>query len=344
MAENCSNHKPIADQHFSDRTMQQAGLQACQECPFRKANRGRVHPDLEPYTDPWLTSIWRNVPKDGGSFGCHMFDAEAVHYSEDVKGAGYKKPADIGERKECAGMVAMVRRELEVILKSATYSDYAKARPFGLTEKSAEYFTARLNGEIEPPLRFSDYIDLADILDMHDVVDASDISWTFSESFLQDLHGFVKAINPAGNECACIVCTRHSEVHKMKTLSTADGESVKVDADLHALLHSMARAGIRTTSSCINIREAAAALAPNEVGPLMNAARRDVIGYEKPMRAHAPFIELRTGKASEDAFLKIISGFHGVTVTKGMGRAQAVFSTRHIPVLTALASVISRKI
>lgn len=317
--------------------MQPAGLQACQECPWRKENRGREHPDRTPYTDEWLTGIWRDIANDGGTFSCHLFDAGVVHYSDEVKAAGFKEPADIGGSKECAGMVAMVKRELELVLTSPSYTQYRDERPAGLSEEAISYFLARVKGEVGPTFRMSEYMDMADILDMHDVVDTDSMTWKYSAAFASDLNGLISTLLPELRTCECVVCTDHHKVHDMLPLTTAEGLDVSVDAELHPLLFELAKAGIRTTASCIDIHAAVKTLAPTWIDPLMNADVPGKLNYQTALRKQAAFIELRNDQATEKLFLAGSRLLAGIEVSDGNARSQIVFTRTFVPTLTAIA-------
>lgn len=329
--------------HYKDRDTQKAGLQACQECPFRKVNRGREHPDQAPYTDPWLTRIWRRVSQDGGSFSCHMFDAGVVHYSDDIKDAGYKKPADIGERKECAGMVAMVRRELDLVLSSPSFEEYRQARPAGLSQESLDYFLARIRGDIGPEFRTSDYMDMADVLDMHDVVDTDGMDWKYNEGLLNSLSSLVKTLLPTQRGCDCIVCEKHHTVHDMQALRTAEGLEVQVDSELHPLLLALAKAGIRTTASCVDIHEAITELAPSWLGQLLNYDTPGGTNYQQALRRQAAFIELRNESAPEKLFLAAVENLSGADVTHKNASSQIVFLREHLAALTGVALLVGQQ-
>ncbi|WP_024366178.1 hypothetical protein [Arthrobacter sp. TB 26] len=323
--------------HYKDRNVEPASLQACRECPFRKVNRGREHPDREPYTDPWLTRIWRRVSQEGGTFSCHMFDGGVVHYSDEIKAAGYKKPADIGGMKECAGMVAMVKRELDLIMTSPTFEQYQASRPAGLTQPAISYFLARIRGEVGPALRTSDYTDMAEILDMHDVVDTNGMDWKYDAAFLNSLSSLVTTLLPTQRECDCIVCAQHHTVHQMQPIHTAEGLDVQVDAELHPLLVTLASAGIRTTASCIDIHEAVTQLAPSWIGPMMNYDTPGGEKYQQALRRKAAFIELRNDTEPEKLFLAAAEKLPGADVAHKTSSSRVVFLREHIATLTAFA-------
>lgn len=323
--------------HFKDRTHEQASLQACKECPFRTVNRGREHPDQEPYTDAWLTGIWRRITQHGVSYSCHLFDPGVLHYSDEIKAAGYKKPADIGGSKECAGMVAIVKRELDLVMASPTFEQYQESRPAGLTKPALSYYLARIKGDIAPEFRMSDYMDMTEILDMHDVVDPASVEWNYDAAFLNDLSSLVPT-----RACNCIVCTEHDTVHRMQTLHTAEGLDVQVDAELHPLLLALAHAGIRTTASCIDIHEAVTKLAASWMDPLMNYDPPGRMNYQKALRRQGAFVELRNDNKPELLFLAAAELIGGIEITANPSRSQIVFDRDHIRTLTALAVGISQ--
>jgi len=336
MTDACSNVP------FAERNLQQSASQPCQECPWRTVNRGRSHPDQAPYTDDWLTMKWRRVSQEGTAFACHLFDGGALHHSGEIEAAGFKKAADIGERKECAGMVAMVRRELEAIFANPSFEAYQQSRPYGLSKAGLDYFLARIRGDVQPPLRTSDYTDMAEILDMHDVVKGNSLTWTYDATFLNNLNGLILTLEPKLRECGCEVCAEHHTVHDMIPLHTAEGLDVDVDAELHPLLLALAAAGIRTTASCIDIHEAIEAISPDMIDPLMNLADPDTINYGPVMRRRAAFIELRNDAQPEALFIAALELFEGVEVTPANSRVQMIFDRDQVPTLTELAGLTAK--
>ncbi|WP_018762418.1 hypothetical protein [Arthrobacter sp. 135MFCol5.1] len=319
--------------HGTERPMEPAKLSNCKECPFRKENRNREHPLGIQYTDGEFAKLWRGVSQDGGMFGCHMWDADLHPFDETVKEAGYHKPAEVGSRIECAGMVAMVERELDEADAAPSYSAYKEARPLGMSKKAIMVYSARRRGEVGPELRFSEHINKDDILDPHDVIDTGSVKWQMSESEADKLLRSIQAVLPEARECDCEVCKRHTEVHPALTLVTAENLTVDVDAELHPLLTAMAGAGIRTTDSCINMHETITAIAPESYGSIINGHDRNTMNYETSLRLQAAFIRLRNENDAEQAFIAKASEVPEVEVMTSGGLTQVVFPQNTVQAL-----------
>lgn len=319
--------------HASDRPMEPAKLQNCQECPFRKTNLHRDHPNGIQYTPGEFSKLWRNVSQDGGMFGCHMWDADLHPFDESAKEAGFHAPVDVGARIECAGMVAMVERELDIADAAPSYEEYHRQRPLGMSQKAILIYSARRIGERGPALRFSEHINKDDILDPHDVVDSSSLKWQFSEEQAGKLLRTLEARMPAARKCDCIICERHGEVHPSRTLTTAEDLTVEIDAELHTLLSAMAAAGIRTTDSCINLHECIMAIEPRGYAPLINGSQRGTMNYERVLRRKAAFIRLRNDGSQEQAFISRAEKLPGIETTATGLLTQVVFPQDSIPAL-----------
>lgn len=324
--------------HYTERAMEPARLNNCQECPFRKGNRNREHPLGIQYTDGEFSKLWRGVSQDGGMFGCHMWDSDAHPFDGTVKDAGYHKPAEVGSRIECAGMVAMVERELDIADNSTSYAEYHRERPLGLSKKAIMVYSARRNGLVGPELRFSQHINKDDILDPHDVVDTGSVKWQFTEQQADAILRTAQAALPSIRECDCDICTRHTEVHAALPLTTAENLTVEVDAELHPLLSALAAAGIRTTDSCISMHEAITAIAPDSFGAIINGHDRNTMNYETIVRTRAAFIRLRNDSDTEQAFINAAARIPGVDAMTSGALTQLVFHREAMPALTEAAT------
>jgi hypothetical protein len=318
--------------------MEPAKLSNCRECPFRVENRHREHPLGIQYTDGEFAKLWRNVSQDGGMFGCHMWDADLHPFNETVKEAGFHKPAEVGSRIECAGMVAMVQRELEIADAAPSYAEYQQQRPLGMSKKAILRYSARQLGEIGPELRFSEHINKDDILDPHDVIDPESVKWKFTEQQSDAILRTAQAVMSGIRECNCEVCQRHTEVHAPLTLTTAEDLIVEVDTDLHPLLSALALAGIRTTDSCINMHETITAIAPESYGSIINGHDRNTMNYETILRRQAAFIRLRNDNAAETAFITAAGKIPGTEVFTSGALTQLVFNQGSIPALLEAVS------
>lgn len=331
--------KPLAEQHVSERSMRPAALKCCIECPFKKENFNTEHPSGQ-YTAKGITEKWRNVSQNGAVFGCHLFDAELLAYDEEMQNAGFRAPANIGGRRECTGMAAMIGRELTIAAECESYDEYHAKRPLGLSREALTIHLSRYQGKHEPKLRLSEHINEADIADPTEIVDPDSWEWKISRTGAAKLLLTMEALFPELRACACVVCTRHSEVHDAKSLRTAEGQDVEVDAALHPLLTAMAGAQIRTTDSCINVREAVTELNPGYLANLMNASNRATLNYESALRRDAAFIRMRHDNNAEKVFLLAAAEAPGVEVTTSGLLTQIVFDAATIPHLTRITDVI----
>ncbi|MEV4987667.1 hypothetical protein [Pseudarthrobacter sp. LMD1-1-1.1] len=319
--------------HGTERPMEPAKLQNCRECPFRVENRHREHPLGIQYTDGEFAKLWRGVSQDGGMFGCHMWDADLHPFDESVKEAGFHKPAEVGSRIECAGMVAMVKRELEIADAAPSYAEYQQQRPLGMSKKAILRYSARRLGVIGPELRFSEHINKDDILDPHDVIDPASVKWQWTEQQSDVILRTAQALMPSFRACDCEACQRHTEVHQALTLTTAEGLTVEVDAELHPLLSALAAAGIRTTDSCINMHETITAISPESYGSIINGHDRNTMNYETILRRQAAFIRLRNNNDAEQAFITAAGKIPGAEVFTSGALTQLVFPQATIPAL-----------
>lgn len=327
------NDCPVNTTHASERDTLPAKLTACKECPFRKENRHREHPLGIQYTDGEYSKLWREVSQDGTIFGCHMWDADLHPYDDAVKDAGYKKPAEVGARIECAGMVAIVEKELELADAAPSYEEYHRQRPLGMSKQAILIYSARRLGEIGPELRYSEHMSADDILDPHDVVDTNHVKWQYTEQQADAILRTAQAVMPGIRTCDCEVCNRHTEVHPALTLTTAEDLTVEVDADLHPLLSTLAAAGVRTTDSCINMHETITAIAPEAYGTMINGHDRNTMNYETSLRRQAAFIRLRNDNDAEQAFITTARTMPGVEVVTSGALTQLVFPQTSLPAL-----------
>lgn len=323
--------------HYSERPMAPAKLMTCQECPFRKENQNREHPSGTQYGPEEFTRIWRGVSQEGDNFTCHLWDANLHPFNDEAEAAGYHRPVDVGHRIECAGMVAMVERELDIADASPTYTEYQRKRPLGMSKKSIMTYSARRQGTTGTELRFSEHVSKDDILDPHDVINPGSHEWRFSQQEADALLRTVEAIMPTLRGCDCRVCEHHTDIHAPLELVTAENLTVKVDAELHPLLSALASAGIRTTDSCINLYEPIMALSPDRYDPITRVSSPGVMNYGSALRRRAAFIRLRNDNSTEQHFIASAERIPSVEVTKSGALTQVVFPKNVIPALLEAA-------
>lgn len=155
-----------------------AAATPCSECPWRASNANRNHP-RDHYSDERYTSMWRSITKVGVIGGCHLF-GPGYHPTEDELAQGFQKPADIGSIRECAGAVATVQQEFELMLAYPSHAEYIKARPTGLSKTAIMRLRDRRQSGEEPQLRFLPRPDYSDITDPADRIDTESVHWMFS--------------------------------------------------------------------------------------------------------------------------------------------------------------------
>lgn len=331
--------KDFTGTHLADRERTPAGKAMCQECPFKESNRGRENP-FDHYQDYNLTRYWREVSQDGDFFTCHMFGVDAYAFDDSAKAQGFKAPVNIGHARECAGTVAMLRRELDILKGHDSWEDYKSERPTGISQKTYRRLQERITGDTQPALTFSDFVHPDDVIHPEDWIDTASNQWVFSKDAATDLLNTMSVLFPETNACDCPTCTNHSKVHPMKELKTAGGELVEVDAAMFPLLNALARAGVETTESCVNLPEAVEALAPGEVGSLTNMAA-GTINYRPIMLRREPFIRFSNESAAAQAFILVANQTAGVTVETDGKLTQLIYRHKAAGRLLRAAQVIA---
>lgn len=324
--------------HMDDLPRLKAAGQACRECPFRESNRDRKH-FADDYSDGEFTRIWNSVAVEGRFFGCHLTDSDYQPFPQESRAMGYKQPADIGARRECAGSVAMIQRELRLAADHGNHAQYIEARPVGFSRRAFQIVNERLKGNLVPELRFAPDPDESDLTDPVERVETDSWAWAVGREGIADLSIVVQTL--AGATCDCQLCTNHTDAHTALTLTTADGECVEVDAQLHGLLSSLAAAGIRTTDSCINIADALDQLWPERKATLLRAPAGGM-NYSDMIRGQAAHVRLRNDRPAEIAFITAASQLPGVEAAATGPLTQIVFQEDDIPPLTAMALAAGR--
>lgn len=310
-----------------------AAATPCSECPWRKSNADRPHFNNQ-YSTEEFTRLWRSIAVDGNFFGCHLMDADYHPVPAESLAMGYQKPADIGARRECAGALAVVRRELKLLNDYDTHEDYIAARPVGLSKKALDVLLSRSKGELEPALRFASNEDETDVADPMERVNTSLIQWQVSRNKAADLLAAMEAFG--GSQCDCKVCTNHTSVHRPAPLALPDGTTAEVDQELHGVLTAMTRAGIKTVDSCINMAEALDELWPDRKPTLLRvvAGRMNYRTMIQRQAAHIRFANTtEAGKAIAVSFARV----EGVEVVSAGSMTQVVFDAGQIPVLERIA-------
>ena len=303
-----------------------AAAKACSECPWRKSNADREHFNNQ-YSTQEFTRLWRSIAVDGKFFGCHLFDADVHPVPSESLAMGYQKPADIGARRECAGMVAVIRRELRIVANYEDHEKYLEARPAGLSRKAFQQLKQRINGDLLPELRFASDEDESDVADPMERVDQTSWEWLLSGEGQVDLLVTLEAIN--GSTCECPVCTNHAVVHPSKELKLPDGTTVPVDQELHELLAGMVDAGIQTVDSCIDMAEALDRLWPDRKSALLRAPAGK-LNYRNMIMQRAAHIRFNNTSMPAKAFQGAAEKTYGVEVSVSGIMTQIVFQPAHI--------------
>jgi hypothetical protein len=229
--------------HIDNLPRIKAAGQSCSECPFRKSNIDRPHFNNQ-YSQTEFARLWRTIAVEGQFFGCHLTDADYHPVPQESLDMGYQKPADIGARRECAGSVALIRRDLRLAESYPNHSAYIKARPAGLSSHAFLVLSKRLTGMMEPPVRFAVKPDESDVIDPMERIDTSSIEWAINSDGAAALLLALESV--VGSLCECPVCNNYTTAHTARPFLTADGDAVDADEELHGLLTNLAAAGIRT--------------------------------------------------------------------------------------------------
>lgn len=107
----------------------------CAACPWRKSNLEKPHPHKW-YSKKNLLRLWNGLRKyDAPGMTCHPTDAD------NQVPDGTKPVPESVEKKECAGAIILVTRELRLLEK---HKDYLKIRKGGLTRAGGAGWVERI--------------------------------------------------------------------------------------------------------------------------------------------------------------------------------------------------------
>lgn len=289
----------------------------CRECPFRKSNANREHPQ-NLYRNEQFASEWKQVAA-GSFFACHVTALDLHPYDERSRAAGYVPPVETGRRPECSGAVLAIQRELDLALIYPSYRAYKAARPTGLSPKAFMNVVDRLKGSATPEFRVPSKFNVDGIRDPAEETDTKSPAWEFGGQATDAM----MAIADQLLGCSCPVCANHSDVHDVGTIVSAEGQTVAVDARLAPLLEAMNQRGLRTTDSCQNLSEAIHALWPERLLEIS----KDVAGtvnYASTVTSGNAFIRMRATSRPERQFIQ--AARHIGEWQSGVGIAQVSFS------------------
>lgn len=289
----------------------------CQECPFRKSNANREHPQ-NLYRNEQFTSEWKQVAA-GSFFACHVTAPDLHPYDERSRAAGYVPPVETGQRPECSGAVLAIQRELDLALIYPSYRAYKAARPTGLSQQAFRNAVDRIKGVAAPEFRVPAKFNVDFIRNPAEEIDTKSPPWVFGGQGTDAMMAIVDELLG----CSCPVCANHSDVHDMRAILTAEGQTISVDARLVPLLEAMNRRGLRTTDSCENLSEAIQVLWPERL-PEISKDVAGTVNYASTVISGSAFIRLRATSRPERQFIQ--AARHIGEWQSGAGIAQVSFS------------------
>ncbi|KII26977.1 hypothetical protein M707_24655, partial [Arthrobacter sp. AK-YN10] len=179
------------------------------------------------------------------------------------------------------------------------HAAYKAARPAGLSAKAIARIQARITGQATPAFQPPAKFPIDGIRDPSKEIDTSSPVWVLGGETTDALVARIDALIG----CSCPVCENHAEVHPARTITTAEGRTVAVDAALAPLLQTMNRAGIRTTDSCQNLREAVTALWPERLDALA-ADMPGTVSYARAVTTGSAFIRMLSSSEAERRFIQ----------------------------------------
>lgn len=246
-----------------------AATQACSSCPWRSENkRGE--------TDPWLSDghlmgYWDQI-RSGSAMVCHKTCVLPEVLTERAATHGWAPTPEHAQKRECAGALAQMLKEEELLLELGSYEAYfAKRGPFGVTPHGFEVLFSRRAGEVAPAVR-----GLAGL-------DQYEHPWFPAPAG--------EATMPIVPPCACPVCAHHEDAHLAVTLiSPGSDDQVRVDAPLAPLVEALWAAGAVTIASCQNLTDAMQRLWPAQLAELQRRALPPQLNYQHTVRHALAFI------------------------------------------------------
>lgn len=313
---------------FNNEIKHPAAKQSCKECPFRKDNLGTSNSG-EWFHPENVTKLWRAIAH-GSSHGCHMFDSpDITGFNDIMKAEGYKEPASIDGRKECAGGTGLIWGEIEAAAEYKTYDEYHVARPYGLQQGAWAVVMQRLNGQ-DLALTKPAVDTTADLIDLERVIDMKSKWWKFSNEQMDSMiTGLLEVAEEFGwdlrpKACDCPVCQHHSDAHQMTDVQLADGSTAHVDEKLKPILEALAKAKIQTTASCEDLRDAIQRLAPELMDGVLEPPPATV-NYAEAVSAGKAVVRFETDSTLSASLIKALRDTGEFETTVAVKEAQFTF-------------------
>lgn len=316
-----------------------AAKQPCRECPMRTPNVDVPVPH-DWFSQENFDRLWAGVARENTHFPCHLFDdPENSGYDSSSKDAGLRPPADIGKRKECAGMTAMIHREVRIAADYPDWETYIAARPAGLQRGAYKSALARIAGTGVPLTEPADPDD-PELVDPAERVNLDSMAWKLGNygvaALLNALQGIAEDLHFPLPACDCRFCEDHTTVHESHELHLSTGETVQADAELVPLLQALAEGGIRTTASCQDFHGGMEQLWPEQIPVLLAQEDPRSINYAVPLRRKEAVVRFENRNESARAYIRAIRAVEELHLTDGPSQAQIVFPLSMVPKLAAL--------
>ncbi|WP_091465360.1 hypothetical protein [Paenarthrobacter nitroguajacolicus] len=330
--------QPMAELDICN-SMIPASKQPCIECPFREAN-GDIPAPQGWYDKENFERVWASVARENKYFPCHMFDSpDNTGYDSRSEDMGLRKPVDLGKPKECAGITAMIHKEVELAAEYPDWESYISARPAGLQRDAYDKALRRIAGEGLPMTKPANP-DKAKVFDPAARVTTDSFAWKLGDAGVQAMldvvQGVMDDIGVSLPTCNCNLCQNHETVHPAEVLTTATGDKVKVDAALHPLLTALSTAGVRTTGSCQAFYEAMQALVPENIRSLASDTTNGVT-YSVPLRRREAFIRFENRNPAERKLVKALRNRDWLHLSDGRVEGQISFPLARVPELLTVA-------
>lgn len=316
-----------------------ASKQPCIECPFREAN-GDIPAPQGWYDKENFERVWASVARENKYFPCHMFDSpDNTGYDSRSEDMGLRKPVDLGKPKECAGITAMIHKEVELADGYPDWESYIAERPAGLQRDAYDKALRRIAGEGLPMTKPANP-DKAKVFDPAARVSTDSFAWKLGDAGVQAMldvvQGVMDDIGVSLPTCNCNLCQNHETVHPAEVLTTATGDKVKVDAALHSLLTALSAAGVRTTGSCQAFYEAVQALIPTNMRTLISDTHEGVT-YSVPLRRREAFIRFENRNPAERKLVKALRNLDWLHLSDGRVEGQISFPLGRVQELLDVA-------
>lgn len=304
-----------------------ASKQPCIECPFREAN-GDIPAPQGWYDKENFERVWASVARENKYFPCHMFDSpESTGYDSRSQEMGLRKPVDLGKPKECAGITAIIHKEVELAAEYPDWESYIEARPAGLQRDAYDKALRRIAGD-GLPMTAPANPQKAKVFDPAERVSTDSLAWKLGDagvtSLLDAVNATLDGMGISTPSCECNLCRNHETFHRALPLRTATGEEVPVDAALHPLLQALSDAGVRTTGSCQAFYDAMKALVPENIPSLVSDTTMGVT-YSVPLLRREAFIRFENRNTAERMFIKNLHGLEWLHLADGRTEAQISF-------------------